>query len=145
MDLRPGQVVLDLGCGHGATSMFLVRHFDVRVIGVDLWTSASYLAERLATGGFLNHIVPLNLDAAYPLPFAERYFDAIFSMNSFSFYGGSVEAVQRFTSHLKPGGILCIGGEVLSDEFTDEQLRHPPYVYAFKLPPPADGRGRFRG
>ena len=138
MDLHPGQLVLDLGCGHGATSMFLARQYDLRVIAADLWTSASYLAERFEVGGFLDRIVPLNLDAALPLPFAERYFDAIFSMNSFSFYGGSVEAVQRFASHLKPGGILCIGSEVLSDEFTDEQLRHPPHVYAFKLPPPAD-------
>jgi hypothetical protein len=31
---------------------------------------------------------------------------------------------------------LCIGSEVLSDEFTTEQLQHPPYVYAFQLPPP---------
>lgn len=137
MDLRPGQLVLDLGCGHGATSMFLAERYRVRVIAVDLWTSATALAERFAARGFLDRIVPLNLDASQRLPFAERYFDAIFSMNSFSFYGGSVEYARRIASHLKPGGILCIGSEVLSDEFTEEQLNNPPHAYAFRLPPPA--------
>ena len=76
------------------------------------------------------------MDVTRELPFAENYFDAIFSMNSFSFYGGTVEFLQHLLKHLRPGGQLAVGGEVLSDEFTPEQLAHPPYVYAFKLPPP---------
>jgi hypothetical protein len=66
-------------------------------------------------------------------------------MNSFNFYGGSVEFVQRLLTHLKPGGQLCIGSEVLSDEFTAEQLQHPPYIYAFQLPPPNEHVNVFEG
>ena len=47
--------------------------------------------------------------------------------------------------HLKPGGQLCVGSEVLSDEFTAEQLRHPPEVYAFHLPPPNEHVDVFEG
>ncbi len=139
MDLQPGQIVLDLGCGRGATSMFLARRYDVRVIAVDLWTSATYLDGRFAAAGCRDRIVPLNLDAAGRLPFADGYFDAIFSMNSFSFYGGSTGYLAHLLRHLKAGGVLCVGSEVLSDEFTEEQLRNPPHVYSFKLPPPNEG------
>ncbi len=136
MDLRQGQTILDLGCGHGATAKFLASRYGVRVIAADLWTSATYLHSRFIAAGLADRIIPLNLDATVRLPFAEAYFDAIFSMNSFSFYGGSVEYLRHLLPHLKPGGILCIGGEVLSDEFTAEQLRNPPHAYSFRLPPP---------
>jgi cyclopropane fatty-acyl-phospholipid synthase-like methyltransferase len=134
--LNPGDIALDLGCGKGPTSIFLVKHFDVKVIAVDLWTSATFLNDKFTARGYRDRIVPLNLDAEQPLPFAENYFDAIFCMNSFNFYGGSVDFVQRLLTHLKPGGQVCIGSEVLSDEFTAEQVQHPPCVYAFQLPPP---------
>jgi cyclopropane fatty-acyl-phospholipid synthase-like methyltransferase len=134
--LKPGDCVLDLGCGKGPTSIFLAKHFDLKVIAVDLWTSATFLNDKFTARGYGDRIVPLNLDATQPLPFAENYFDAIFCLNSLNFYGGSVEFVQRLLRHVKPSGQICIGSEVLSDEFTAEQLRHPPYVYAFQLPPP---------
>jgi cyclopropane fatty-acyl-phospholipid synthase-like methyltransferase len=136
MRLKPGDVVLDLGCGKGETSIFLVRHFGVKVIAVDLWTSATTLNDKFTARGYRDQIVPLNLDITERLPFAAEYFDAIFCMNSFSFYGGSVEFLQHLLKHLKQGGQLCIGSEVLSDEFTPEQLEHPPYVYRFRLPAP---------
>jgi SAM-dependent methyltransferase len=134
--LNPGDLVLDLGCGKGPPSIFLAKHFNVKVMAVDLWTSATFLNDKFTARGYRDRIVPLNLDVTQPLPFAERYFDAISCLNSFNFYGGSVEFVQRLITHMKPGGQLCIGSEVLSDEFTSEQLQNPPYVYAFQLPPP---------
>jgi SAM-dependent methyltransferase len=134
--LRPGDRVLDLGCGKGPTSIFLAKRFDVNVIAVDLWTSATFLNDKFTTRGCRDRIVPLNLDVTRDLPFAQNYFDAIFCLNSFSFYGGSVDFLRHLLVHLKPGGQLCLGSEVLSDEFTAEQLREPPHVYAFQLPPP---------
>jgi SAM-dependent methyltransferase len=136
MNLKPGDVVLDLGCGKGATSMFLARHFGVQVVAVDWWTPATYLNERFTARGYRDRIVPLNLDITQSLPFAEGYFDAIFGMNSFSFYGGRIGFLQHLLKHLRGDGLLCIGSEVLSDEFTAAQLQDPPYVYSFKLPPP---------
>ena len=136
MRLRPGDIVLDLGCGQGASSLYLAKHTGVRVIALDLWTPATYLDRKFTARGYRDRIVPLQLDVTGKLPFAEGYFDAVFSMNSFSFYGGSVAFLQHLLRHLKPGGQLCIGSEVLTDEFTAEQIAHPPYVYAFRLPPP---------
>jgi methylase of polypeptide subunit release factors len=41
--LKENDVVLDLGCGKGATSVFLAKHYGVHVIALDLWTSAEFL------------------------------------------------------------------------------------------------------
>lgn len=134
--LKPNDIVLDLGCGKGATSIFLAKHYGVHVIALDLWTSAEFLNEKFATLGYSDRIFAIQMDATKPLPFPKDYFDAIFCMNSFNFYGGSVEYLKHILKHLKPSGQLCIGSEVLSEEFTKEQLANPPQVYAFQLPAP---------
>jgi SAM-dependent methyltransferase len=90
--LKPGDIVLDLGCGKGPASIFLAKHFDVKIMAVDLWTSATFLNDKFTACGYRDRIVPLNLDATQLLPFAENYFDAIFCMNSFNFYGASIES-----------------------------------------------------
>lgn len=143
--LKPDDVVLDLGCGKGATSVFLAKHNGVHVIALDLWTSAEFLNEKFALLGCSDRIHVIQMDATKPLPFPENYFEAIFCMNSFNFYGGSVEYLEHILKHLKPGGQLCIGSEVLSDEFTEEQLADPPEVYAFRLPPPNEHVDVFEG
>ena len=145
MRLKPGDIVLDLGCGKGSASIFLAKHFGVKVIALDLWTSATFLDQKFTARGYRDRIVPLNMDATLPLPFAENYFDAIFCMNSFNFYGGKVEYLHHLLKHVKPGGQLCIGSEVLTSEFTAEQLKNPPYVYAFNLPPPNEHVNVFEG
>ncbi len=132
----PKTYVLDLGCGKGATSIFLAKHFGVQVTALDLWTSADFLEEKFIAQGVRDRITPIQMDATEPLPFPKNYFDAIFCMNSFNFYGGNVDFLQHLLKHLKPGGQLCIGSEVLSAEFTEEQIDHPPLVYSFKLPAP---------
>jgi len=145
MRLTPGEIVLDLGCGKGAASIFMAKHFSVKVIALDLWTSATFLDQKFTARGYRDRIVPLNMDATQPLPFAENYFDAVFCMNSFNFYGGDVEYLHHLLKHVKPDGQLCIGSEVLTSEFTAEQLENPPYVYAFQLPPPNEHVNVFEG
>ena len=41
--LEPGSRVLDLGCGRGATSVFLARECGVTVTACDLWVSVEEL------------------------------------------------------------------------------------------------------
>jgi SAM-dependent methyltransferase len=135
MDLREGDIVLDLGCGKGATSIFLARHFGVKIVAVDLWISATFLNAKFAQVGYRDQILPLNLDITERLPFAEGYFDAIFCMNSLSFYGGSVEFLQHLLKHLRKDGQFCVGMETLNEEFSPEAYENPPSVYNYYLPP----------
>ena len=136
LHLTPGSQVLDLGCGRGATSVYLASRHGVNVTALDLWTSADFLNQKFSTHGLADRITVLQMDASQPLPFPQDHFDTIFCMNSLNFYGGSLDFLQRLLTHLKPGGQICIGSEVLTSEFTEEQLAKPPYVYSFRLPAP---------
>ena len=75
MNLRRGMRVLDLGCGRGASSVFLHREFDVQVWSVDLWFSADERARRIRDAGMADAVFPLRADAR-ALPFTEGFFDA---------------------------------------------------------------------
>lgn len=136
MDLKEGDIVLDLGCGLGMTSIFLAREFGVRVVAVDLWTSATSLAARFSKRAYRDRILPLNLDVTDRLPFADAYFDAIFCMNSLSFYGGSVGFLHHLLKHVKRGGQICVGMETFNQEFSPEGFSSPPPVFDYNLPSP---------
>jgi SAM-dependent methyltransferase len=129
LGLRPGQVVLDLGCGKGETSIFLHTHYSVRVFAVDLWIGATYLSEKFQKRSVAQEVIPLNLDVSQKLPFAEGYFDAIFCMDSIHYYGGTVAFMQHLLPHLKPGGMLCLGSPCFNEEFTPEALQKLPLEY----------------
>jgi len=131
MDVKEGDVVLDLGCGKGESSIFLAKHLGVHVVAVDLSTEATFLAEKFMRRGYRSQILPLNLDARTPLPFGDEYFDAVFCINSLSFFGGDVDSLCRLAKHTKQGGSFCAGGECMSREFTEEEKRNPPQVYNF--------------
>lgn len=143
MDLKQGQTVLDLGCGKGESCIYLTEHHGVQVKALDLWTPANYLEQKFESRGVSNLVSAAQLDATGELPYRLEEFDAIFSINSFSFYGANPGFLARILRYLKPNGQLCIGGEALSAEFTEEQISNPPYVYSFKLPPPNENADVF--
>ncbi len=145
LNLQSGQTVLDLGCGKGETSVYLAGRCGVRVKALDLWTSAEFLTQKFAARGVGSQTSAIQMDATLPLPYAENEFDAIFCLNSFNFFGAKPGILAHLLRHLKPGGRLCLGSEVLSAEFTPEQLADPPYVYAFNLPAPNEHVNVFTG
>ena len=131
LELQPGSLVLDLGCGAAESSIYLARHYGARVIAADLWTDPSENSRKIARRGFGDQILPLRLDASKPLPFAEDYFDGTLIVNNLNFYGTDLAVVDRIARHLKRGGVFCSGGECLNEEFTPEQMTNPPEVYNF--------------
>jgi hypothetical protein len=51
LELRPSMRVLDLGCGRGASSIFLRREFGVQVFAADLWFDATERFQRIQDAG----------------------------------------------------------------------------------------------
>lgn len=105
---RPGEHVLDIGCGCGDTVVALAGAVGSlgRVTGVDI--SAPMLAvagQRIAAAG-LSQAAVLAADAATE-PFAPGSVDLAFSRFGVMFFDAPVEAFINIHRALKPGGRLA--------------------------------------
>ncbi|WP_165219037.1 SAM-dependent methyltransferase [Aquisphaera insulae] len=127
MDLKPGMRILDLGCGRAVTSIFLAREFSVQVWATDLWFSASGNARRIKDAGLEDRVFPIHADAR-SLPFAGEFFDAIFSVDSYYYYGTDDLYLNYLGSFVKPGGQIGIAGAGLITEMTSPV---PPHLAGF--------------
>lgn len=115
VDLRPGMRILDLGCGRALSSIFLHREFGVEVWAVDLWFSTSENLQRVRDAGVGDSVHPIHADAR-SLPFANDFFDAIVSIDSFSYYGTDDLYLGYVLRFVKPGGQIAIAGAGLMRE-----------------------------
>ena len=103
--VRPGEKVLDIGCGSGATAIALAHLVGEsgHVTGIDVSKQMIELARRRAFG--MKNIDLLLADAAAPdasLPQS----DLLFSRFGVMFFGDPVAAFTNLRRTLKPGGRL---------------------------------------
>ena len=112
--VSPSSVVLDLGSGTGITTALLAREFGCAAYAVDLWSNPTENMRFFETLGLTNRqIVPIKADASEGLPFAEGFFDAVVSIDSYNYFGRSAEYLDaKLLPYVKRGGIvaLCFPG-----------------------------------
>ena len=105
MQPQAGMRVLDLGCGKGLTSVFWAKEFDTQVVAADLWVSVDEVFARVSAVGEAHRVIPVHAEA-HSLPFPERFFDAIISVDAYQYFGTDVLYLHYLSRFLKPGGRL---------------------------------------
>jgi SAM-dependent methyltransferase len=123
LDLRPGMRLLDLGCGRAMSSVFLRREFGVQVWATDLWFSVHENIQRIRDAGVEDGVFPIHADAR-SLPFGAEFFDAIVSIDSFSYYGTDDLYLNYLARFVKPGGLVGIAGAGLAREIEGPVPEH---------------------
>jgi len=107
LTLEPGMRVLDLGCGRAMSSVYLAREHGVRVFATDLWIAAADNWARIRAAGVEDLVTPIHAEA-HALPFAEGFFDAIVSVDAYTYFGTDDLYLSYITRYLRPGGQLAV-------------------------------------
>ena len=107
LELAPGDRVLDIGCGTGATTVELARRVGTgRVLGVDLSTRMLDAARaRAEAAGTTN--VEFRAADVQTTDLGRAVFDRAFSRMGVMFFADPVEAFTRVALALRPGGTLA--------------------------------------
>ena len=123
MNLSPGMRVLDMGCGKALSSIFLAREFGVQVWANDLWIPASDNWTRIQEAGLSDRVFPIHAEA-HSLPYAEGFFDAIVSLDSYHYYGTDDLYLIYLSKFVKPGGQIGVVVPGLMREFEGAVPEH---------------------
>lgn len=111
MDLRPGERVLDLGCGAGWATRILARmvgdgpQSHGQVVGVDI-SDEMIRRARAASKDFDN--IMYVWGSAHQVPWEENFFDKVLSVESFYYYHDQDRALNELFRVLAPGGRMFI-------------------------------------
>ena len=109
--LKPGERLLDVGCGWGGLARFAAREFGVSVFGITLSREQLELArERVASEG-LQQRVTLELMDYRDLP-PDGRFDKVVSVGMFEHVGHANLPLycQRLFDAVRPGGLVMNHG-----------------------------------
>jgi cyclopropane fatty-acyl-phospholipid synthase-like methyltransferase len=104
-DLRvgPGQTMIDLGCGHGATSLWIAQQFGANLIGIDLSPGGVALAERRAHELGLSSRARFQAGDITKTDLSDATCDAAVSLDVLVFVPDKPAALKEVARILRPG------------------------------------------
>ena len=131
-DVKPGDRVLEIGCGWGALAESAARDFGAAVTGVTL--SREQLAwgeQRLADSQ-----LPGELRYQDYRDVADGPFDAIASIEMFEAVGREYwpSFFETLKAQLKPGGKACIQSITIRDDLFDRYVKSTDFIQQYIFP-----------
>ena len=108
LDLRPGQRVLDAGCGIGGSSLWLAEKFGVEVVGVTLVPGQARSANRAARRRGLSHLVRFEVADYCDTGLAAESFDVVWAQESACYALDKRDFFREAARVLRPGGKVAV-------------------------------------
>uniref|UniRef100_A0A0D3GAG2 phosphoethanolamine N-methyltransferase n=1 Tax=Oryza barthii TaxID=65489 RepID=A0A0D3GAG2_9ORYZ len=106
LDLKPGQKVLDVGCGIGGGDFYMAENYDAHVLGIDLSINMVSFAIERAIGRKCS--VEFEVADCTTKTYAPNTFDVIYSRDTILHIHDKPALFRSFFKWLKPGGKVLI-------------------------------------
>ena len=130
--VKPGDRVLEIGCGWGALAEMATREFDAHLVGVTLSTEQLDWANQRMLDHGLADKASLRLQDYRDIgrTTADAPFDAICSIEMLEAVGQAFwpEYFQCVARLLKPGGYACIQSIVIADDLFARYLTSTDFI-----------------
>lgn len=127
---RPGERVLEAGCGDGLIILTLRKLFRVEGHGVDFSSAALDQSEKLMTK--LDEKFSFRLADIRQLPYADNYFDKVISLGVVEHMEDPMPAIRELQRVLRPGGqLILMTPNVLSAGFFDRIFKQAFGLWSF--------------
>ncbi|MFD2093157.1 methyltransferase domain-containing protein [Blastococcus deserti] len=125
-DLRPGETVLDVGCGGGIDTILAGRRTSPsgRVIALDFLREMLERTRAAAAEAGLGNIRPIEAEME-AIPLRDDTVDVVVSNGVINLSARKARVAAECARVLRPGGRLCVSDLTVGQDLPAEILTHP--------------------
>ena len=119
LSVKPGQVVLDIGCGSGYIADTVQKHTGAKILGINISPEQIATARAHAEGsGKLGKLLDFQVSSMNDrLPFDDHSIDAVYVMQAICYVHDPAALMKEVRRVLKPGGIFSDLSIVTLDKY----------------------------
>jgi cyclopropane-fatty-acyl-phospholipid synthase len=133
LDLRPGEHVLEIGCGWGGFAEFAAREYGVRITGITISDEQfAYARERVAKAGLSDRVEIRRQDYRD----VEGQFDKVASIEMFEAVGEEYWPAyfKKIADVLKPGGRAGLQIITIEDRLFEKYRKRADFIQRYVFP-----------
>jgi cyclopropane fatty-acyl-phospholipid synthase-like methyltransferase len=123
LGLRPGEHLLDAGCGPGQTGVYLASTFGVRVTGITVSRFEIDRANERARAGAVSDQARFEYGDFTRLSYADGTFDAVLALESLQNAPDLGQVLRELHRVLRPGGRISLSDFSLESAAEPDRIR----------------------